>query len=251
MLTHILRELILPPSSLLVLLVASWFLHKKKPRWGQALFAFSCVSLYLLSIPLISLWLTRTTETVPAMTLEQVRAFTPQAIVSLGSGTNSDTVEFEGRTVPSSSTIKRAHYALFLARKLGVPVITTGGYGETEEDSEGYVTAQFLKDSGFDDVLMETESTNTRENALLTRELAKENGIDRVVVVTHASHASRAFMNFQAAGFEHVRVAPTGFRTRLPWERGILMVIPSHAQFNASCGALRAHMAYLWDWLRS
>jgi uncharacterized SAM-binding protein YcdF (DUF218 family) len=251
MLTHIIRELVLPPSSFLILVAVSWFLYKKeKARWGRAVLIFALTSLYLLSIPPVSLWLTRTTQTVPAMTVEQVRAFQPQAIVSLGGGANYNTVEFEGRTVPSSSTIKRLYYALFLARELGVPIVTTGGYGETEEDSEGYVAARYLKESGFENVLVESKSTNTRENAAFTWALAKEQDLQKVVVVTSAGHAARAEMNFRAVGFE-VKAAPTGFRSRMPWERGVLMVIPSHSQFNASCGALREHMAYVWDWLRS
>ena len=112
------------------------------------------------------------------------------------------------------------------------------------------MAAQYLKECGFTDVMMETKSTNTAENAEFSREIAKARGLDRVVVVTHGSHAARAEMNFKSAGFE-AKAAPTGFRSRMPWERGVLLFIPSHSQFNASCGALRAHMAFLWDWLKN
>ncbi len=250
MISHIVRELILPPSSLLGLLLAAWLLRDKKPRWGQTLFLLSLGLLYLLSIPLVSLWLSRTTERIPALNLEEIRRFEPQLVIALGGGASYDTVEFEGKTVPSASGLKRLHYAAYLGRSLELPILVTGGYGESKEDSEGYVAAQFLKQNGFEKVLVETESTNTRENAMYSKKIAEKHGLERVVVVTHASHAERALLNFQAAGFQ-VLAAPTGFRTRTPWERGLLLVIPSHSQFDASCEALRAHLGLLWARLRS
>src|SRR5690606_36172653 len=148
------REIILPPSSLLLLLAAAWMLRHKKPKVAQALFISTMALLYLLSLAPVSFALSRSTETRPALSLEEIKAFQPQAIVILGAGVNFDAEEYGGRTVPADSTLKRAAYAGYLARALKLPLITTGGYGEKEEDSEGYATAWQLRENGFNEVLV-------------------------------------------------------------------------------------------------
>lgn len=233
----------------MLLLVAAWVLRHKKPKLAQALFVTSMALLYLLSIPPVSHWLSRSTEARPALSLEDIRSFQPQAIVILGGGVNFEAEEYGGRTVPSSSTLKRAAYASYLAKALHLPLITTGGYGKRLEDSEGYATAWQLQENGFSEVLIESKSENTRENALFTKALAAEKKIDRVLIVTHSGHAARAERAFLKAGFQ-AKVAPTDFRKYEPWDRGILLFIPTHKQFHASCDALRAHLASLFYLIR-
>ena len=234
----------------MLLLVAAWLLRHKKPKIAQALFVSSMVLLYLLSIAPVSHWLSRSTEARPPLSLEELRSFQPQAIVILGGGVDFEAEEYEGRTVPSDGTLKRAAYAAYLAKALQLPLLTTGGYGKSLEDSEGYATAWQLQENGFTEVLIESESENTRENALFAKALAEQHNISRVLVVTHSGHAARAEEAFRKAGFE-AKAAPTGFRKYGPWERGILLFIPTHKQFHASCDALRAHLASIFYRIRS
>jgi uncharacterized SAM-binding protein YcdF (DUF218 family) len=224
-------------------------LRKRQPRYAGALAILAVGALYLLSLPLVSFPLARSTETRPPLTLAQIKEFQPEAIVILGGGVDYDAVEYEGRSVPSSSTLKRIVYAAFLARQLNLPIITTGGYGDDPEDSEGHTAAWQLQQAGHANVLIEAESHNTRENASLTKKIADSSSIKRVLLVTHAGHAERAEAAFQAAGLQALS-APTGFRNRQPWERGILLLIPTHSHFHESCSALRAHLASLYQSLR-
>lgn len=249
MLSHILRELILPPSLLMILLAVSFALRRRKPRWAAGLFLLAWGLFYLLSIPLVAYALTLSGEGRPALPLQRVREFQAHAIVVLGAGTDFDAIEYDGRSVPSAFSLKRIAYAAYLASALKLPVLTTGGYGESPDDAEGRTAAWQLEQGGVRDVLVEAESRNTRENALLSKRVAETRGIERVVLVTQASHAARAEAVFVKAGFQTL-VAPTGFRAWQPWERGILLVIPTHSHFDESCGALRAHLALLHEWLR-
>ena len=233
----------------MILLLASWLLRHKKPKLAQALFGSTMALFYLLSIAPVSQWLSRSTEARPALSLEEIRSFRPEAIVILGGGVSFEAQEYEGRTVPSSITLKRAAYASYLAKALDLPLITTGGYGKKLEDSEGFATAWQLKENGFDEVLVESKSENTRENALFTKTLAAQHKINRILVVTHSSHATRAEGAFLKAGIV-AKVAPTDFRQYGPWDRGILLFIPTHKQFDASCAALRAHLASLFYLIR-
>ena len=56
----------------------------------------------------------------------------------------------------------------------------------------------------------ENQSRDTRENALLTATLLKNNGITHIALVTHAWHMPRSVRQFQAAGLQ-VTPAPMGF----------------------------------------
>jgi uncharacterized SAM-binding protein YcdF (DUF218 family) len=249
MLSHLLRELILPPGCLLILATAGLLILKKKPRLGQGLMVGVLVVWYLLSIPLVSMWLSKTTENRPALSLTEVEDFRPQAIIILGNGVDFHAPEYEGKTVAGAGTLKRLNYGAHLAKQLNLPIIVTGGYGDTRQDTEAYAMSELLTDWGFQNVFVEDESQNTVENALFSKKIADREGLRRVLVVTSASHVARAEGAFAKAGFE-VKVAPTGFRSRQPWERGILLLIPSHSQFDASADALRVHLAALWYKIR-
>jgi len=249
MLSHFVRELILPPGCLLIAAVVGLALINKRPKWGKGLLIGSLSILYLLSIPPVSARLTKTTETRPALSLDQIRAFPPQALVILGTGVDFRAPEFGGQTVAGAETQKRVAYGAYLAQQLDLPVIVTGGYGETKQDSEAFAMAKHLENWGVEDVFLEDKSQNTQENAQFSKAIAERENIARVVVVSSANHMARAEGAFIKAGFE-VLVAPTGFRSAQPWERGILLLTPSHGQFDQSCRALRVHLAQLWYRLR-
>lgn len=206
--------------------------------------------LYLLSIPLVSIALTESTHEIPACSLDEIAAFSPEIIIVPGSGLYRDAPEYEGAAVPSSSAYKRLAYGAYLSRALGQPpILVTGGYGDSREESEGYVAARTLREWGIEDVWMETEAENTRQNAVNTKRLAERNGVSRVALVTSASHAPRAVEEFRKVGFE-VLACPTGFRNPGTWERGIFQLVPTHQHFSESSYALRTHLARLWYKLR-
>jgi uncharacterized SAM-binding protein YcdF (DUF218 family) len=249
--SHLLREFILPPSSLILLLALSFGLRHRKPRHAAAIFVVACSAFYLLSIPLVSATLARSTERKPAITLEQARLYEPQAVVILGAGVDFNAAEYGGRSVPSAVALKRISYAAYLAKNLSLPVVTTGGYGDSADDSEGRTAARYLENIGFaQPVLVESNSQSTQENALFCKPLLEGKNIHRLLLVTQASHAARAEAAFRKAGFE-VMAAPTGFRSPQPWERDLLLIVPTHSHFNESCGALRTHLAALYESLRA
>jgi uncharacterized SAM-binding protein YcdF (DUF218 family) len=59
-------------------------------------------------------------------------------------------------------------------------------------------------------LLWETESRNTYENALYSRQVLSEQGINRILLVTSASHMPRSVRLYEAQGFA-VIPAPTDF----------------------------------------
>lgn len=249
MLSHIVRDLILPPSSLLLAFLVSAALYRRQKTLAKGLFGATLFIFYLLSIPLVSLWLSRSAEPIGPVTLEEIAQFGAQGVVVLGVDVTTNATEYNNETIPSAIAMERLEYAAYLAEHLELPVIATGGYGQLPEDSEGQTMARHLNRRGIDRVFTEEKSSNTIENALFSKPIADEHGIKKIALVTSASHMKRAQANFVFAGFE-VIAAPTGFRTRSYWERSLLLIVPNHNQFNASCAALRVHMGVIYDGLR-
>src|SRR5271163_1677637 len=80
----LLKELILPPASPLILALLGWVLLKTRPRLARIFIAVGLVSLWLLSTPIVADVLTGLVELYPPVDLRQ--AADAQAIVILGGG---------------------------------------------------------------------------------------------------------------------------------------------------------------------
>lgn len=247
---YLIREIFLPPGCGLFVGVILLSLVQRRPKVATGGLSILFATLYLLSIPLVSMALTTSTHEVPARSVEEVRAFKAQAIVILGSGVYRDAPEYDGEARPSSAAYLRLAYGAFLAKALGrPPILVTGGFGGSLQDSEGFVSSKTLNDWGFEEVWMETEAEDTHQNALFSKELLDRHGVERIALVTSASHASRAFDEFRKVGLD-VLACPTGFRTTSAREHGIFLLVPTHQHLNESSYAIRTHLARLWYKLR-
>lgn len=96
-------------------------------------------------------------------------------------------------------------------------VVVSGGQGSNEPISEAACMADYLKEHGVDagQILLEDQSSNTKENLIYSRQLLEEHGIvvlkDEVLVVSNGFHLTRAQMLAERYGYESVSVlaAPT------------------------------------------
>lgn len=199
--------LILPPLGPLLLAVIGLLMRRRLPRLGGVLAWVGVLTALALSHPLIVGALVRPLE--DAAVLDQQGLRSAQAIVILGGGKRRYAPEYGGQTV-SRLTLERVRYGARLARQTGLPVMVTGG-----ALSEGPAEAALMREAlerDFDVPVRWTESAsrNTRQNALYAAELLKQDGIRRVLLVSHAVHMWRAQAEFAAAGIETI-AAPTAF----------------------------------------
>lgn len=96
-------------------------------------------------------------------------------------------------------------------------VVVSGGQGSNEPTSEAACMADYLEEHGVDSdqILLEDQSSNTKENLIYSRELLEEHGIvvlrDEVLVVSNGFHLTRAQMLAERFGYGHVSTlaAPT------------------------------------------
>ena len=137
------------------------------------------------------------------------------AIVILGGGLRPDLPPRQHPEVDRAGD--RVIHGAFLFHQGYAPlVVNTGGwvsvYWDSEDRSEAADMQKLLKMLNVpeENMLLETRSQNTRENALFTAELLKDREIDQIILVTTARHMPRAKAVFEKQGFE-VIPAPTDY----------------------------------------
>jgi uncharacterized SAM-binding protein YcdF (DUF218 family) len=219
----------LPPVPFLLLtLVGARLMFRRRLLAWLLIFA-SVVGTWLASTMAVSRALTLSAlQAPPALTQAQVAdikksASNTTAIVVLGGGRRALAPEY-GTATLNARSVERLRYGIWLSRETGVPVAFSGGIapseptGLTEADSAARIAEREFK---LPLRWVENQSRDTRENALRSVALLKAQGIQRIVLVTHAYHMPRALRNFEnaAAGSGiRITVAPVGRPTLGPWK---------------------------------
>ncbi|WP_198328242.1 YdcF family protein [Methylovulum psychrotolerans] len=241
-LVYLLKRLLLPPASLLLMAAAGLCLRHY--RLGMPLTVLSLVLLTLLSLPMVSKLLADAVESYPVLSTDALKAFQPQAIVVLGGGSHWG-AEYQQPETVNAPTLLRLRYAAKLARATQLPILVAGGKVFSESASEAHSMAAVLQNEFNVPVAwQETTSHNTAENALYSRALLQAQGIDKILLVTQAYHTPRAVRAFTEAGFQ-VLAAPTAFIGHTV-QASVLSYVPSAKAFEHSCLVLHELLGLLW-----
>lgn len=248
------NALLLPPGGWIPLLAAAWGLRQS--RWRR-------LSGGLAVLALTGLWLSMCVGTArwmqdhllqvpPPLTATQRQALAQgaarqdAAIVVLGSGRETLAQEY-GRSMLSPVGLQRLAYGQWLAQQTGLPLAYAGGVGWGEDGtvSEAETAASMLREQPGQAPLrwLDPRSRDTRENAENIVPLLRADGVQRIVLVTSASHMPRSLRWFQAAAGQQVEIlpAPTGYIGHddagplawLPSGRGAMLV---HAAWHEVVG---------------
>ncbi|MEO5573237.1 MAG: YdcF family protein [Gammaproteobacteria bacterium] len=212
-------------------------------------FALVLLGLYVFSIPATARALMGLVETYPALTAQDIKTSSAQAIVILGAGRYT-APEYDGFAL-SPLALERLRYGAYLHRQTGLPLVLSGGDPFHEGISEAALMQQaLLDDFKIRQAMTEDKSTTTAENAFFTKKLLAAQGINRVYLVTHAAHMPRAVRMFKQAGIK-VTPAPLHFLS-LPSgdNRGLLGWMPSARYFERSNAALHELLGGVWYSLR-
>ena len=241
-LTWILEALVFPPGNVLLLGIVALFLRGGKRR---LVFAAAFVLLYLQSAPATVDALTAPLERYPPLSLDHLPA--ADAIVVLAGGRYRSAPEY-GRDSASAQSLERLQYAADVERASGLPLVISGGSVQGEPDAESAIMADVLRGTfGLDtEIVTETRSRNTAENALYTKGLLDAHGWHRALLVTHARDMPRALMMFEQAGIA-VIPAPLRFDTRP--DSGPMVVgdwLPSAKSMYQFREACHEYVGLLW-----
>lgn len=222
------KTLVLPPTGLLLMAVLGLAIGRRWPRSGRALAVAGVAGLLALSLPVVAGLLIRFVDTSSVLDLDDAR--TAQAIVILGGGIRPDAPEYGGDTL-ATLTLERVRYGARVARRTGLPVLVSGG-SVLGGDPEARLMAASLKDEfGVPVRWIEGASRTTHENAVMSAAMLKQEGVDRIVLVTHAFDTRRALAEFRAQGLSVV-LAPTGKHAEA--DETIFDYLPSMGGLKAS-----------------
>ena len=195
---------LLPPGIFIVALFAlAWYAWKRRGerRIAALLFALTFV-FYLLC-----------TSVVAERTLGWLeQAYLPPAepagdvIIMLGGGAMPDSPDVDGVGALCASPANRLLTAVRLQRKLGVPILLSGGQVYEDTGAEAKIARRILIDLGVpeEQILVETRSINTTQNARYSAEILRAQGLTQPILVTSAFHMKRAVLNFKKQGIDVV-----------------------------------------------
>lgn len=213
-----LSALLLPPVPFLVLVLAG----------ARLMFRRRLLAWFLVLLGVLGIWFSCTTavghalyvgvvKPPPALTEAQVAELkkAPRtAIVVLGGGRRLRAPEY-GVSNLNERSHERLRYGAWLAKETALPLAFSGGVGHGAEpgSSEAEIAARAAeRDYGRPIRWLEQESRDTHENAVKTVALLQAQGVDQIILVTHAYHMPRALQNFErvAAGKLRLVAAPVG-----------------------------------------
>ncbi len=246
--SKLLELLILPPGHNLLLFAIAFGLMSKSRKLAISLFLLSFSSLFLLSLPIVSSSLQEGLYNHPALPATEIKRISQQqpqnmAIVVLAGGRMERSPEYGDIDTVSSKTLQRIHFAAWLHRKTGLPILASGGSVYGEATAESVLINQAMTSAyGISPKWIEFNSKNTKENAVYSSELLKQNNIQQILLVTHASHLARAKQVFEEQGLT-VIPAPTVFdKHRSKWSS----YLPSARALSETQEALHEYIGQLW-----
>lgn len=249
LIARIIEHLILPPGGMLLMMVLGIVVRQRFYRSGQFLVFSGFALLLLLSLPVVSGFLIRTTENIPALDIQQIKSSSARAIVILGGGRYSSAPEYQADTV-SKYTLERLRYGAYLHRQNRLPILVTGGkvYGGEQQPEAALMKQVLEKDFVVPVRWAEGESRTTFENAVNTQTILASEQINHILLVTHALHMPRAREAFEQAGFS-VTPAPMSFHT--PSNRPlVLKLLPGTKALRESSLMLHEWLGRLWYRIR-
>ena len=183
----------------------------KNKRFPVILLSLALAILLLSSNLIFSNWLLRSLEWQYLPTGELPQA---EAIVVLGGGTKPRIAPRPWYEVGEAGD--RILYGSWLYKQGKAPLLLVSGgradwYGEggnpESEDMAAIAEAMGVPMSA---ILQEPDSLNTRENAVNTKRILSQKGINKILLVTSAIHMPRSMAIFRKLGFEAI-AAPTDF----------------------------------------
>jgi uncharacterized SAM-binding protein YcdF (DUF218 family) len=221
----VLTALVLPPVPLLLLVLVGARLMFRRPLLAWLLVLLATLGLWFSGTQALGQvlvqWLDKPPPALSSREVAELRRSPKTALIVLGGGRRTHAPEY-GVSTLNFRGAERLRYGIWLARETGLPLGFSGGtgYGPATGPSEAEIAAR-MAEREFGRALrwQETESRDTRENALKTVALLQPQGIEKIVLVTDALHMRRALANFQRAT-EGTRItvvaAPMGVRGEGP-----------------------------------
>lgn len=248
----LLRPLVMPPAAPLLLMVAGLLLLRRKPKIGRSVTVVGLLLAWLLATglaaDLICGRLEASQRPLAPAALQAARQGPnpPRAIVILGGGAVRDGNFTPARERLHARTLERVMAGARLARASGLPILVSGGRPEWLVHSEAELMRRVLVDElGLSVRWVEDRSRDTAENARFSAAMLRAQGIDSIVLVTHAYHMPRSQAVFESTGLE-VLGSPHDWKGGGPDFTDVREWMPSAASAETVWLALHETLGLYW-----
>jgi uncharacterized SAM-binding protein YcdF (DUF218 family) len=193
----VLTSLLLPPLLLVLFVVAAGLLAWRGHRAAGALAAAAALGLLLLATPFVAGTLTHALESRAALGAPPGGP-PPAAIIVLGG----EMASGAGTPEVGPLTLERLRAGAALHRRTGLPLLVTAGpVARGAPPLAELMAGSLAEDFGVTVRWVENRARDTRDNAVLSVELLRAEGIGSAYVVSHAWHLARAEAAFARLGF--------------------------------------------------
>lgn len=150
----------------------------------------------------------------------------------------------------ASGAVDRYWHAarLFHANRADFIILSGGGTSDRPEKlTEAEAGAIFLEDMGVprEALLLDTESRTTRDHVVYLKPIVHEAGLERLILVTSATHMRRSEAVFRHAGFDVVPVA-TDFSVGERPTGGLRRYLPDVGALAGSTQVLHEYLGTLF-----
>lgn len=260
----LLTALALPPVPFLLLVVVGALAVSWRRGLGYLMVMCGVAGIWLSACDGTALWLqNHVLRPVAALGPGDLTALSQRrdeaAIIVLGAGRDALAREY-GMADLSANSAERLRYGVWLSRRTGLSLGFSGGLGWAQKSagrgaSEAEVAARVASDLyGVKLRWVESDSADTRQNAIRTMEMMMAQGMREVVLVTQAFHMPRAYKVFEqeakraaqrVKGAEAVRVTPAPMNFLSEAERPLLSWLPSSSGMRNVSFALRECLGLL------
>ena len=198
---------LIPPNLFILLTALGILLAWRRARLGLVVATIGTTLLYLAATPIVSDSLFWSVEALAGVIPRAPAAGPPGAIIVLSGDYHQSDTPGEPDTV-GLLTLERLAEAASQERRLGLPVLVSGGQPKDADESlAGLMSAALQDDFRVAVRWREDRSRNTYENAAFSAEMLRRAGVQSALVVTHPWHMARALWSFRAVGYPVIPAA--------------------------------------------
>ena len=237
--------------ALLLWLVGSLLVWRGRSAWGRRCRVGGCLLLLVLACPLVGERLLHSLEAeYPLVPVAQSPV--AEAVVVLGGFTKPPILP--RLTTEVDEGFDRLLHGMRLWRAGKAPLLVLSGgnipYLTGSPMSEAASLCSLAVEYGVprEVILAEEESRNTYENAVFTARLLRQRGLNRILLVTSASHMPRSVAVFRNQGLE-VYPSPADVQV-VPRPLTLLQFLPAMEALAFSTTAIKERVGTWTYWLR-
>ncbi|MEO8977031.1 MAG: YdcF family protein [Casimicrobiaceae bacterium] len=243
----LLKTLVLPPTSLLLLALAGFAASKRFPGVGKMIAGAATLGLLALSLPVVATALSQLLQPPKPFALADAKG--AQAIVILGGGARHYAADYGGGDTLAPLTLERVRYGARVARLTGLPILVSGGAPQWGTPEADLMRDALEREYEIPVRWSERQSRNTHQNAVLSAVILRQAQMNRVILVTHGVDMLRAAAEFSAQGIDVVPAA-TGLSTRhaaalVDWIPGMSALQASYHAVYEIFGNIAMRMALI------